>query len=221
MPMTQKSSRTTISDRRKSRSPHKQNWKTILPVAGILFALLIGATGLRVVLTSRSHTQIGGPYALTDENGHVVSQAAFQGRYTLIYFGYTHCVDVCPLTLATVSAALDELGSQGKNITPIFISVDPARDTPAVVKEYIQRFSSRIVGLTGTEAQLQPIMTAFHVSARRRAITGDGYLMDHSSLLYLMDGQNHLAGMIPVDSSAHQIAVELKQLLPPSKNHPS
>ncbi|GCD75706.1 electron transport protein SCO1/SenC [Acetobacter pasteurianus NBRC 3299] len=199
---------------------HRQNWKTILPVMGIIFALLIGATGLRTVLTSQSHTQIGGPYALTDENGHMVSQSDFQARYTLIYFGYTHCVDICPLTLATVSAALDELGPQGQNITPIFISVDPARDTPAVVREYIQRFSPRIVGLTGTEAQLQPIMAAFHVSARRRVSNGPGYLMDHSSLLYLMDGQNHLAGMIPVDSSAHQIAVELKQLLPSPKNHP-
>ncbi|MEW9298481.1 SCO family protein [Acetobacter oryzifermentans] len=219
--MTQKSPRKTISDRRKPPSPRQQNWKTILPVMGIIFALLIGATGLRAVLTSHSHTQIGGPYALTDENGHVVSQTDFQGRYTLIYFGYTHCVDVCPLTLATVSAALDEFGPLGQNITPVFISVDPARDTPAVVKEYIQRFSPRIVGLTGTEAQLQPIMAAFHVSARYRTSNGAGYLMDHSSLLYLMDGQNHLAGMIPVDSSAHHIALELKQLLPPPKNHPS
>ncbi len=212
--MSQKSSRKTISDKRKLPSPRKQSWKTVLPVLGVILALLIGATGLRAILTSHPHTQIGGPYALTDENGHIISQADFQGRYTLIYFGYTHCVDICPLTLATISAALDELGPQGQNITPIFISVDPARDTPAVVREYIQRFSPRIVGLTGTEAQIQPIMTAFHVSARRRASKGDGYLMDHSSLLYLMDGQNHLAGMIPVDSSAHQIAVELKQLLP-------
>lgn len=219
--MTQKSQRKPLSHKKKPTSPRKQNWKMALPVVGISLALLISAAGLRAVLTAHPHTQIGGPYTLTNENGRVVSQADFHGHYTLIYFGYTHCVDVCPLTLATVSAALDELGTQGQEITPIFISVDPERDTPPVVKEYIQRFSTRIVGLTGTEAELQPIMTAFHVSARRRANTGNGYLMDHSSLLYLMDGQNHLVGMIPVDSSAHPIAVDLKQLLPPPKNHPA
>ena len=120
------------------------------------------------------------------------------------------------MTLATVSAALDELGKRGQNIIPVFISVDPERDTPAVLQEYVERFSPHIVGLTGSESQLQPVMKAFHVSARRHAPNGSGYLVDHSSLLYLMDGHNHLVGMIPVDASAHQIASELKRFLPPS-----
>lgn len=191
-----------------------QEWKKIFPLLGIIVFLFSGAAGLRLFLTSQQHTQIGGPYTLVNGHGQTVSQADFGGHYTLLYFGYTHCVDICPLTLATVSAALDELGKRGQNIIPVFISVDPERDTPAVLQEYVERFSPHIVGLTGSESQLQPVMKAFHVSARRHAPNGSGYLVDHSSLLYLMDGHNHLVGMIPVDASAHQIASELRRLLP-------
>lgn len=194
----------------------RQEWKKIFPLLGIILFLFSGAAGLRIFLTSQEHTQIGGPYTLVNGQGQTVTQAAFEGRYTLLYFGYTHCVDVCPLTLATVSAALDELGKQGQNIIPVFISVDPERDTPKVLQEYVERFSPHIVGLTGSETQLQPVIKAFHVSARLHTPNGSGYLVDHSSLLYLMDGQNHLVGMIPVDASAHQIASELRRLLPSS-----
>ncbi|MFT8953843.1 MAG: SCO family protein [Gluconobacter sp.] len=178
--------------------------------------LFSGAACLRIFLTSQKHTQIGGPYTLVNGQGQIVTQAAFEGHYTLLYFGYTHCVDICPLTLATVSAALDELGKRGESIIPVFISVDPERDTPKVLQDYVERFSPRIVGLTGSETQLQSVVKAFHVSARRQVPNGAGYLIDHSSLLYFMDGQNHLVGMIPVDASAHQIASELRRLLPPS-----
>lgn len=204
----------TPQSRRPQTPSTRPSWKTALPVFGVALALLAGAAGLRGVLMGHPHVRVGGPYALTDGAGRSITQAAFKGHYTLIYFGYTHCVDVCPLTLATVSAALEELGRRGRGVIPVFISVDPARDTSQVVQDYVQRFSPRIVGLRGEEAQLEPVMRAFHVSARLRSGTGEGYLVDHSSLLYLMDGQNRLVGMIPVDSSAHQIAAELKRLLP-------
>lgn len=193
-----------------------QEWKKIFPLLGIILLLFSGAACLRIFLTSQKHTQIGGPYILVNGQGQIVTQAAFERHYTLLYFGYTHCVDICPLTLATVSAALDELGKRGESIIPVFISVDPERDTPKVLQDYVERFSPRIVGLTGSETQLQSVVKAFHVSARRQAPNGSGYLIDHSSLLYFMDGQNHLVGMIPVDASAHQIASELRRLLPPS-----
>ncbi|MFT8440756.1 SCO family protein [Acetobacter fabarum] len=193
-----------------------QEWKKIFPLLGIILLLFSGAACLRIFLTSQKHTQIGGPYTLVNGQGQIVTQASFEGHYTLLYFGYTHCVDICPLTLATVSAALDELGKRGESIIPVFISVDPERDTPKVLQDYVERFSPRIVGLTGSETQLQSVVKAFHVSARRQAPNGSGYLIDHSSLLYFMDGQNHLVGMIPVDASAHQIASELRRLLPPS-----
>lgn len=190
--------------------------RTLLPLLGICVILLAGTCGFWTILSSQHHSKIGGPYTLTDDHGHTMTQNAFHGHYTLLYFGYTHCVDVCPLTLGIVSAALTELGKQGSDITPVFISVDPERDTPQVLHEYIQHFSPRIVGLTGAETEIQPVLKEFHVSGRRHAPNGLGYLVDHSSLLYLMDGQNHLVGMIPVDSSAHQIAHDLQRLLPSS-----
>ncbi|MBS1002014.1 SCO family protein [Acetobacter persici] len=207
---------TKVASTKQASSARRQEWKTIFFLLGIVLFLFSGAAGLRMFLTSQQHTQIGGPYTLVNGHGQTVSQADFEGHYTLLYFGYTHCVDICPLTLATVSSALDELGKRGESIIPVFISVDPERDTPKVLQDYVERFSPRIVGLTGSETQLQPVMKAFHVAARRHAPNGSGYLVDHSSLLYLMDGHNHLVGMIPVDASAHQIASELRRLLPSS-----
>ncbi|MBO1324964.1 SCO family protein [Acetobacter sp. TBRC 12305] len=200
---------------RKGATP-QQDRRAFLLIAGVAVVLLAGAAGFRALVGTRHGPDIGGPFGLTNANGRLVTQADFKGRYTLIYFGYTHCVDVCPLTLATVSAALDELGPKGRSVTPIFISVDPERDTPQVVGTYVSRFSPDIVGLSGTQAQLGPVLDEFHVTVRRHAGQGASGLVDHSSLLYLMDGHNHLVGMIPVDSSAHEIATDLARMLPAS-----
>ncbi|MBM9403604.1 SCO family protein [Gluconacetobacter azotocaptans] len=191
-------------------------------IAAVAAVLLGGAALYRTVAGLLPHARIGGDYTLVDDRGRTVSQAMFRGRYTLIYFGYTHCIDVCPLTLATVTAALAELGPRQDEIVPLFISVDPARDTPAVVHRYVTSFSPRIVGLTGTEAEIGRTLAAFHALARRRLGPGqaDGYLMDHSSVLYLMDGDNRLVSLFPVDSSAPDIAQRLHRLLPPARHEP-
>ncbi|GAA4477501.1 SCO family protein [Gluconacetobacter asukensis] len=179
--------------------------------------LLLAAAGLRTLVLDRPHATIGGPYALTDEQGRAVTQADFHGHYTLIYFGYTHCIDVCPLTLATVTTALDQLGPRAASVVPVFVTVDPARDTPSVVRDYVAHFSPRIVGLTGSPAQIDPVLAEFHVLARRHpamsSLPDGAYLMDHSSVLYLMDGNNHLAAMLPVDSSPQAIADRLRTVL--------
>lgn len=179
--------------------------------------LLLAAAGLRTLVLDRPHATIGGPYALTDEQGRAVTQADFHGHYTLIYFGYTHCIDVCPLTLATVTTALDQLGPRAASIVPVFVTVDPARDTPSVVRDYVAHFSPRIVGLTGSSAQIQPVLAEFHVLAHRHpsmsGVPDGAYLMDHSSVLYLMDGNNRLAAMLPVDSSPQAIADRLRTVL--------
>lgn len=204
---------------RKANSRHRaapspgHNRKTVILIAAVALGLLVGATGFRMLLTSQHHETVGGPYALSDGHGHAVTQADFRGRYTILYFGYTHCIDVCPLTLATVSAALDRLGTRGHDVTPIFISVDPERDTPPVVQAYVTRFSPRIVGLTGTADQLRPVLAAFHVTVHQRDGKARDYLVDHTSLLYVMDGRNHLVSMIPVDASVDQMANDLSRVL--------
>lgn len=193
--------------------------KLVAPVV-IITGLFLGAIGMRGVFLNRASATLGGPYTLIDMHGHPLTERQFRGRYTLIYFGYTHCIDVCPLTLATVTQALDLMGKESHQIVPIFITVDPSRDTPEVVADYVSHFSPNIVGLTGTESQIHAVIDSFHVMARRRGTSADhlssGYLMDHSSVLYLMDGNNRLVSVLPVDTSPEEIATRLRRLVPAS-----
>ena len=203
---------------RSSPSTRGRPWTRAALFTVAALGLLLAAAGLRTLVLDRPHPTIGGPYALTDQQGQPITQAAFHGRYTLIYFGYTHCVDICPLTLATVTAALDQLGPRAASVVPVFVTVDPARDTPSVIHDYVARFSPRIVGLTGRSAHIEPVLASFHLLARRHppptSHADSAYLMDHSSVLYLMDGNNHLAAIFPVDSSPQSIADRLRTLLP-------
>ncbi|NVN12698.1 SCO family protein [Nguyenibacter vanlangensis] len=191
--------------------------------AGLAVALagicLLGAAALyRAAIGAGTPPRIGGDYVLVNDQGRIVSQDSFHGRYTLVYFGYTHCVDVCPLTLSTVTAALARLGPRQDDIVPLFVSVDPQRDTPAALHRYVAAFSPRIVGLTGNAADIDHMLAEFRAMARRHpdARAPDGYLMDHSSVLYLMDGDNRLVSLFPVDADAGEIAARLRRLLPPA-----
>ena len=147
-----------------------------LPVAG------------RVISTGQA--DIGGPFHLIDQNGRKRSDADFHGRYMLIYFGYSFCPDVCPTTLAVMAGALDKMGAAAKEVTPVFITVDPARDTPQVLKPYMAAFGPRFVGLTGDAAAIAEVEKAYHVYAKKQPLDPtkpDGaYGMDHSSVIYLM-----------------------------------
>ena len=132
---------------------------------------------------------IGGPFTLTDHNGNEVTERSFRGKYMLVFFGYTFCPDVCPTTLTDVSTALDILGFEGEKIVPVFISVDPARDTPEHLKEYATYFHPRLVALTGTPKQVAAAAKAYRVyyaKAKSEGSDPNDYLMDHSSVIYLM-----------------------------------
>ena len=137
---------------------------------------------------------IGGPFELSDHTGKVATDADFRGRYMLIYFGYTYCPDVCPTSLSRNMEALDALGETAEKVTPILISVDPERDTPAQLADYVDFFDSRLVGLTGSAEQVAKAAQAYRVYyAKAAGETEDPetYLVDHSSFTYLMgpDGQ--------------------------------
>jgi len=131
---------------------------------------------------------IGGPFELTDHNGKRVTDKDFLGKYLLIFFGFTYCPDVCPSELQVMSAALDQLGPEADNIQPIFISIDPARDTPELMKEYVANFHPRLVGLTGSEDDIAKVAAVYRVYyAKPKGKENDpDYLMDHSSILYFM-----------------------------------
>jgi cytochrome oxidase Cu insertion factor (SCO1/SenC/PrrC family) len=130
---------------------------------------------------------LGGPFNLVDETGQAVSERDFAGRWMLVYFGFTYCPDVCPTELGTVAAALDAMGPAGERVTPVFITVDPQRDTPAAMADYVSRFHPRMRGLTGTPEQIAEAARRYRVYyARARRTDTTDYLMDHSSFVYLV-----------------------------------
>jgi protein SCO1/2 len=158
---------------------------------------------------------IGGDYTLTNQDGQTVSSDAFHGTYQLVYFGFTYCPDICPTELQTMSAALDKLGDGAKAFTPIFITVDPARDTPEALKEYLEHFHPGFVGLTGTAEQVAETAKAFKVYYAKRE-TGDdpeAYTMDHSSFIYVLDCQGRFIAHFDYGTTAEAIADKLETLL--------
>ena len=167
-------------------------------VAGVL--LLLGlASGYRVLLGPGPAGLTGGPFTLVDETGVPRSDASFRGRYMLVFFGYTHCADVCPQTLTEVSEALDRIDPRARRVQPIFITVDPARDTPQRLRAYVAGFSPTLIGLTGTAAQLGAVERQFHVVVEPDPAEGDGDL-DHSAVIYLLDPEGRFVAPIPADA---------------------
>lgn len=155
---------------------------------------------------------IGGPFTLVDQNGITRTDADFRGRYMLIYFGYTYCPDICPTALMRNSDALDILGEQAESVVPIFISVDWQRDTPETIRNYVGFFHPRLVGLTGTEEQMDNVAKAYRVYYSRMQLRGadeDEYVMDHSSVTYLMgpDGRflSHFLDDVTPEAMAERI----------------
>lgn len=166
-------------------------------------------------VVSSGQTSIGGPFHLIDQNGNSVSDHTYRGRYMLIYFGYTFCPDVCPTTLGVMAGAMDKLGAQAGKVVPIFITIDPARDTPAVLKQYVAAFGPRFVGLTGDQASITQVENAFHVYAKKApagpGAAKDTYAVNHSSVIYLMGPDGKLVSYYDNPLSPDQLATAIKQ----------
>jgi protein SCO1/2 len=155
---------------------------------------------------------IGGPFALIDQNGKAITDEDMKGRPSLVFFGYTHCPDVCPATLFELSEALRALGPDRK-AAALFITVDPERDTPEVLKDYLSSFDPRIVGVTGRRDQVDPVLKEFRVYSRKIAGEGDDYTMDHTALVYLMDKQWRFVRPFRLDRKPQEAAAELSKYL--------
>jgi len=189
----------------------------VLAVAGVLVAiLLIGAAALLLVTGhSRDGGAVGGPFALVDGNGKTVTDADFRGRYLLVYFGYTFCPDVCPTTLTAVADAVDRLGSDAAHVQPVFITIDPARDTPAVVKQYVASFGPEFIGLTGSADQIATVAREYRVYYAEHR-TGPGpndYTMDHSSILYLMGPDGKFVAPLRADATGSDLASAIRKAM--------
>jgi protein SCO1/2 len=153
--------------------------------------------------------ELGGPFTLTDQNGMRRSDSEFRGKYMLVFFGYTFCPDVCPTTLAVMSAALDKMGKNADRIVPIFITVDPDRDTPDVLKAYLSAFSPRFVGLTGSEDEIAAATKAYRVYVQLHKEEGENYSVDHSGVVYLMDRMGAFLANYSLDDGPEELAADL------------
>jgi len=165
----------------------------------------------RVVSTGRA--DIGGPFQLTDQSGKRVTDKDFRGRYMLIYFGYSFCPDVCPTTLAVMAQALEKVGDRSRRVAPILITIDPERDTPKVLEDYVKAFGPTFVGLTGNAAEIKDVEKKYRVYAVKKPLEGGNYGMDHSSVIYLMGPDGKLVSFYDEAISPDDLAKELKQRL--------
>lgn len=157
---------------------------------------------------------IGGPFTLVDQDGRMVTDADFRGRWLLVYFGFTYCPDICPTSLTRNSDAIDLLGKQGEKVTPVLISIDPERDTPQKMKEYVRFFHPRMVGLTGTPEQIAAAAKEYRVFYMKApGDQPDTYVVDHSSLTYLVDPNGKFVQFFRGEATPQEVADRLKPLL--------
>ena len=161
-----------------------------------------------------SRLQIGGPFSLTDMQGKPVTDSSWPGRWKLVYFGYTYCPDVCPTELQTISSALDALGPEAAKIVPLFVTIDPARDTPTVLADYVKLFDPRLIGLTGTDQQIAQVAREYRVYySRVTPKDSSSYLMDHSSFAYLMAPDGSLRSVFQPGVTPQAMADAIKAQL--------
>src|SRR5216683_402443 len=156
---------------------------------------------------------IGGPFTLVSTNGENVTEQSYHGKWLLIFFGYTFCPDLCPTALANVSVALEKFGADTSRLQPLFITVDPQRDTRDVIASYLKSFDARILGLTGTQAQIDSVIKEYrvYVALDKTETSGDNYLVSHSAYIYLMNPQGKFVNVIEGKEDGDAIAAWLRK----------
>jgi protein SCO1/2 len=192
-------------------------------VAGLLGGLVILGAAVLLILAHRDTPRgaagtllgsaIGGPFQLTDQNGNTVTDGDLKGKWSLIYFGYTHCPDACPTALNDIAIALDELGPKRASVRPVFITVDPERDTPEVLKSYVTAFDTPLLALSGSPEEIARAAKAYRVYYAKHPEADGDYSMDHSSVIYVMDPQGRFTATFTHQSTPEEIAERLKKLL--------
>ena len=157
--------------------------------------------------------QIGGPFKLTDQNGKMVTDQDFKGRPFLVFFGFTHCPDVCPTTLFDISEVMKSLGSDADRVGAVFITVDPDRDTAASLKDYLSSFDPHVEGLTGDATALAAVAKEYRVYYKKVPLDGGDYTMDHPAIVYLMDKDGHFVSPFSLKRKPEESAAELRKYL--------
>lgn len=190
----------------------------VLAVTAVLAVIAAGAAIWTFLHTPSSQTSssgtatIGGPFTLVDQHGRTVTDETFRGRWMLVFFGFTHCPDICPTALNDMSAVLAELGPAADKVQPIFVTVDPERDTVEAMSQYVANFDPRIVALTGTPEQISQAAKAYRVYYKK-VPQGDDYTMDHTGILYLMDPQGRFMTHFTPNTPPEDMAARIRKLL--------
>lgn len=190
-------------------------------IFGLCVLLLAAALGGYALWTARSLSTssgvalVGGPFTMVNHKGETVTDLAFRGRPMLLFFGFTFCPDICPTQLQVMTTAIADLGEVGKDIQPILVSVDPARDTPEVMAAYVANFGDNVIGLTGSEKQVADMAAAYRVFYSKQENPKDPaiYLMDHSSIIYLMGADGKFIKHFSYTTDAKALATGLKTAL--------
>jgi protein SCO1/2 len=156
---------------------------------------------------------VGGPFHLEDQNGRPVSDRDMNGRPFLVFFGFTHCPDICPTTLFDMSQLLHALGPDADRIGALFITVDPERDTPMIIKDYLSNFDPHLRGLTGDQASINAAIKAYRVYAKKVPLENGDYTMDHTAVVYLMDKDGHFVAPFNMKRTPDAEATELRRYL--------
>lgn len=185
----------------------------------VLAAFLAGALALFGVIwvtlpqEATRPSLVGGPFQLVDQNSRAVTDQDFKGKPFVVFFGFTNCPDICPTTLFEISEVLKRLGPDADKTAALFISVDPERDTPEKLKDYVSSFHPRIFGLTGTPEEIATVEKEYRVYAKKVPLKDGDYTMDHSAVVYLMDKQGRFVAPFNLKKSADEAANDLKRYL--------
>ncbi len=191
--------------------------RPILPILAFVAGLVALSVAAVMVLVPKagevSVSSVGGPFSLTDQDGKRVTERDFAGRTHLVFFGFTHCPDVCPTTLQQIGDVLAALGPKGTDTKALFIAIDPERDTPAALKTYLASFDSRIVGLTGTPDEVAAAVRNYRAYVRKVPTKDGDYTMEHTALVYVMDGKNRFINALNLTRPPEEAAAELARMM--------
>lgn len=192
-----------------------------LLAAALAASILVLGTASVLLVVNRSPTatpaaaapRFIGHFALSTTDGRSVTDQSYRGKWLVVYFGYTFCPDICPTALEAISVALQQLGPLADKVQPVFITIDPERDTSAVMANYVKSFDPRIIPLLGTPEQTTAAAKDYHVYYAVRKFGDNGYTLDHSTFIYVIDPSGTFVRLLTSDVPGHQLADELRQLL--------
>ena len=184
-------------------------------LAGLIlcFTVVLIVTGRGPELFASTSAAIGGPFKLTDQNGKAITERDLKGRPSLVFFGFTHCPEVCPTALFDISEILSKLGPDANKVNAVFITVDPERDTPAVLKDYLASFNPRLIGVGGDAEQLAAVAKAYRVYYKKVPTKDGDYTMDHTAIVYLMDKNGQFVAPFSLKRKPEEGAAELRRYL--------